>query len=191
MDLSKDVYYQEKLVKLSHTKEIFQAKVFEECEFNSCSFIDCKFEKCKFLNCKFTECNLTAIIPLNCHFIEIRFSKCKVMGIDWTKAQKLQDLNFFECQMNYSNFKLLKLPKIKVVKCEAKEIDFIETDLSDGVFTNTDFEKTLFFKTNLTGADFRGATNYFIDLKTNILKRTHFSLPEALSLLDSLDIIIE
>ena len=191
MDFSKDVYYQEKLVKLSCTEEKFQSRVFEECEFNSCSFIDCKFEKCKFLNCKFTECNLTAIIPLNCHFIEVRFSKCKVMGIDWTKAQKLQDLNFFECQMNYSNFKLLKLPKIKIVKCEAKEIDFIETELSGGDFRNTDFEKSLFFKANLTNADFRGATNYTIDIKTNILKRARFSLPEALSLLEGLDIIIE
>ena len=78
-----------------------------------------------------------------------------------------------------------------MVKCEAKEIDFIETDLSDGDFKNTDFEKSLFFKANLTDADFRGASNYSIDIKTNILKRTRFSLPEALSLLESLDIIIE
>ena len=191
MDLSKDSYYQEKLVKLSHIGERFQAKVFEECEFNSCTFIDCKFEKCKFLDCKFNECNLSAIVLVNCQFLEVEFSKSKVIGVDWTKAQKLQGLNFLECQINYSNFKLLKLPKIRMVKCEAKEIDFVETDLIKGDFKNTNFEKSLFSKTNLTNADFRGASNYFIDIKTNILKRTRFSLPEALSLLDSLDIIIE
>ncbi len=191
MDLSKDVYYQEKFAKLSHTKEKIHSRVFEDCEFNGCSFIDCTFENCKFLNCAFNECNLTAIIPLKSQLIEVKFSKCKVMGIDWTKAQKITEPNFSECQINYSNFKLLKLPKIKMVKCEAKEIDFIETDLSHGNFTNTDFEKSLFFKTNLTGADFRGARNYFIDVKTNTLKGTRFALPEALSLLNGLDIIIE
>src|SRR3990172_12353042 len=191
MDLSKDAYYQEKLVKLSYTAEKFQSKVFEECEFSNCTFIDCKFEKCKFLNCKFSEYNLSAIVPMNCQFIEVEFSRCKVIGADWTKAQKIQGLNFLECQLNYSNFKLLKLPKIKMVRCEAKEIDFIETDLSEGDFRNTDFEKSTFFKTNLTNADFTGAVNYFIDTKTNVLKKTRFSLPEALSLLDSLDIIIE
>ena len=191
MDLSKDAYYQEKLVKLTYTKEHILSKVFEECEFSNCTFIDCKFEKCKFPNCKFNECNLSAIIPMNCQFIEVEFSRCKVIGADWTKAQKIQGLNFLECQLNYSNFRLLKLPKVKMVKCEAKEIDFIETDLSDGDFKNTDFEKSLFFKANLTDADFRGASNYSIDIKTNILKRTRFSLPEALSLLESLDIIIE
>jgi fluoroquinolone resistance protein len=191
MDFSKVVYYQEKLIKLSRTKEDIKSRVFEECEFSSCSFIDCRFENCKFLRCRFIECNLSAVIPMNCQFLEVEFSRCKVMGIDWTKAQRLQDLNFSECQINYSNFRLLKLPKIKMVKCEAKEVDFIETDLSEANFKKTDFEKSTFFKTNLTDADFTGATNYFIDIKTNILKRTRFSLPEALSLLNSLDIIIE
>lgn len=191
MDLSKDAYYQERFVKLSYTQESIRSKVFEECEFNNCSFIDCKFEKCRFLNCKFHDCYLSAITPVSCHFIEVEFSKCKVMGVDWAKAQRIRELRFYECQINYSNFRLLKLPKIKIVKCEAKEIDFIETDLSGGDFRNTDFEKSLFFKANLTNADFRGATNYSIDIKTNILKRTRFSLPEALSLLDSLDVIIE
>ena len=165
--------------------------MFEECEFSYCSFIECKFNNCKFLRCKFTDCNLTAIVPVNSQLIETSFSKCKVMGVDWTKAQKITELKFSECQLNYSNFKLLKVPKIQMVKCEAKEIGFIETDLSEGDFKNTDFEKSTFFKANLTGADFKGATNYFIDVKNNTLKKTRFSLPEALSLLESLDIIIE
>ena len=94
-------------------------------------------------------------------------------------------------QINYSNFKLLKIPKTKIVTCEAKEVDFIETDLTGGDFKNTDFEKSRFFKANLTGADFRGARNYFIDVKNTTLKQTRVSMPEAVSLLSSLDIIVE
>jgi hypothetical protein len=41
------------------------------------------------------------------------------------------------------------------------------------------------------GADFREAFNYDIDFKFNKLAKAKFSIPEALSLLNSLDIILE
>ena len=191
MAFLEEVYYQEKLIKHSFSEEDIQSRVFEECEFINCSFIGCKFEKCRFLNCKFIECDLSTIIPMNCQFTEVQFIKCKAIGIDWTKAQRIKKLSFSECLLNYSNFRLLKLAGIKIIKCEAKEVDFIEVDLSDGDFKNTDFEQSVFFKTNLTKADFSGARNYLIDIKTNTLKKTRFSLPEAMSLLTNLDIIIE
>ncbi len=191
MNFSKDNYYREKLTKLSFEKETIKAKDFEECEFESCIFVACKLEKCKFINCKFTECMLSAINPLDSRFIDVTFTNSKVIGFDWTKVQKVEDLSFSKCQVNYSNFKLMNLAKIKLVDCEAKEVDFIETDLTAGDFKNTDFEKSHFFKTNLTHADFKGAKNYYIDAKNNTLKKTRFSLPEALVLLESLDIIVE
>ena len=68
--------------------------------------------------------------------------------MDWTKAQHLKELEFFSSQINYSNFKMLKIPKTKIVDCEAKEVFFTEADLGQGDFRNTDFENSLFFKTN-------------------------------------------
>jgi fluoroquinolone resistance protein len=191
MSFTEKAYYSEKFTKLSFLNETIGAITFEECYFSRCSFINCKFEKCKFLNCKLSESSLSAINPANSSFIEMKFSGSKVIGFDWTKSTKIEDLEFTDCQINYSNFKLLTLPKIKIVNCEAREVDFIETDMSDGIFKNTDFEKSRFFKTNLTNADFRGAKNYYIDVQNNMLKKTRFSLPEALSLLNSLDIILE
>lgn len=191
MDFTEEAYYQERLTNLAFTKEVFEAKSFEECEFFSCSFVDCRFEKSKFLNCKFTGCVLSAVVPMNCTFTEVVFFRSKVIGIDWTKAKDLRGLEFAECQVNYSNFKLLKLPKIKIINSEAKEVDFIETDLSRGDFKNTDFERSRFFRTNLSYADFKGAKNYSIDIRNNNLKKTRFALPEALALLGSLDIILE
>ncbi len=191
MSFDQDYYYQTKFSKISLEKAKLTSKVFEECEFNGCSFIDCKFEKCKFINCKFGECILSAVNPVDCRFIETKFTKCKVIGMDWTKTLQVQDLSFHECQINYSNFKLLKIPKIKIVNCEAKEVDFAEADLTEGDFKNTDFERSVFFKTNLTLANFKGARNYQIDIKLNTLKHARFSYPEVLSLLHSLDIFIE
>ncbi|MFC2038594.1 pentapeptide repeat-containing protein [Chloroflexota bacterium] len=191
MDFQKESYFREQLSRLSLTGETVQSVVFEECEFNNCSFIGCKFEKCRFFQCKFNECDLSNVLPMNSEFIEVSFSKCKAIGVDWTKATRIKELDFSECLINYSNFRMMKLPGISMTKCEAKEIDFIETDLSKGTFRGTDFEKSVFFKTNLTKADFSRAINYTIDTKTNLLKKTRFSLPEAMALLDTLDIIIE
>jgi fluoroquinolone resistance protein len=191
MSFVNDDYYQEKFNHISLTGEIVKSRVFDECEFTTCSFIDCKFDNSKFLNCRFTECVLSAVVPMNCRFNNSHFLKCKVIGIDWTKAQQIRELDFMESQINYSSFKLLNIPKTRIVKCEAKEVDFTETDLSQGDFKNTDFENSRFFKTNLSYADFRDAKNYYIDTGNNILKQTRFSLPEALSLLNSLDIILD
>jgi fluoroquinolone resistance protein len=191
MDFAENSYYREKFAKLSLEKETVKARYFEECEFDSCTFVDCKFEKCKFLNCKFNDCILSAVIPLDSNFIDTTFRKSKVLGFDWTKALKIEGLVFEGIKINYSNFKLLKIPKIKIVNCEAKEVEFIETDLNNGDFKNTDFEKSRFFKADLSEADFRGARNYSIDVKNNTLKKTRFSLPEALALLEGLDIILE
>jgi fluoroquinolone resistance protein len=191
MNFAENIYYQEKFSKISLSNEIFRSKLFEECEFDGCSFINCRLEKCRFLNCNFNESILSAVIPVDCRWIETRFTKCKVIGIDWTKTLEIRDLDFKESQINYSNFKLMKIPRIKVVSCEAREVDFTDADISEGDFKNTDFEGSRFFKTNLTGADFKGAKNYLIDVKNNTLKKTRFSYPEVLSLLHSLDIVIE
>jgi fluoroquinolone resistance protein len=191
MSFSEDSYYQEKFSKISAEKETIKTRIFEECEFANCIFVECIFDKCKFIGCHFNDSILSAGNPLNSTFINITFVKSRAIGFDWTKALKVEGLFFDGCQINYSNFKLLKLPKIKIINSEAIEVEFAESDLSSGDFKNTNFENSRFFKTNLSGADFRGAKNYFIDVKNNTLKKAYFSLPEAMVLLDSLDIIVE
>ena len=77
-----------------------------------------------------------------------------------------------------------------IKKCTAKEVDFSEANLSEADCTFTDFTSSQFRHTDLSGADFRGASNYFIQPHLNTLKKTRFSLPEAMSLLYNLDIEI-
>ena len=191
MSFTEDSYFQETFLNVTLSGETVRSKEFEECQFNGCSFIDCKFLKCRFINCKFMGCVISAVNPIDSWITDATFSKCKVIGCDWTKTLQIHGLEFTDCQINYSNFASLKLPKTKMINCEAREVDFTETDLSDGIFTGTDFERSVFSKTNLTRANFKGALNYLIDPRYNTLKKTHFSFPEALSLLSSLDIIID
>jgi len=191
MNFTKTDYYQEKFSKLSFSNEGIELIEFEECDFVGCTFIDCEFKKCKFLNCKFINCLLSAVKFSSSSVIEVSFTQCKVIGIDWTKSQQVRDLQFDECEINYSNFVLLKIPKTKIVNCIAKDVDFTETDLHESDLRKTNFENSIFYRTNLSKTDLRGANNYFIDVKNNTISRAKFSLPEALSLLQILNIVIE
>ena len=191
MSFSEDNYFQQHFTGFSLADETVKSIAFEECTFSNCSFINTKFENCRFLNCKFTDSTLSAVVPMNSRLDGVSFKNCKTIGVDWTRTRQFRDISFKDSQLNYSNFRLLKIPKTKMVSCEVKDADFTEADLTDGDFKKSDFEKTRFFKTNLTGADFKDAKNYVIDPSNNTLKKTRFSYPEVLTLLHGLDIIIE
>jgi len=72
-----------------------------------------------------------------------------------------------------------------------QEVEFGEADLSRADLRRTDLIKAHFFHTDLTETDFRDARNYDINAVVNTLHKTRFTLPEAISLLHSLDIILD
>jgi fluoroquinolone resistance protein len=191
MSFRDESYYEQTFTGLSLNGEVVQKKTFEECIFEDCRFLNCSFEKSRFVSCIFRGCLISAANLLNCRFDRPVFRKCKVIGIDWTRTLLIKEPEFYDCQIDFSNFSMLKIPGAKIVNCEAKEVEFVETDFTDAVFTGTDFEKSRFFKANLSCADFRGAKNYNIDVTNNIIKKAKFSYPEAISLLNNLDIVIE
>lgn len=191
MTFSEMVYYQQKFSKLILKDEAISPKEFEDCVFESCSFTDCKFTGLKFINCTFNECVLSAIAAPGSRFLEVQFNKCKVLGFNWSKTTNLRGLVFNECQLNYSDFSYKKIPEVKMLRCEAQEVDFTETDMTGADLRNTNFDKSRFFNTNLSGADLRGAHSFYIDVKNNTLKKARFNFPEAVTLLNSLDIIID
>jgi uncharacterized protein YjbI with pentapeptide repeats len=63
--------------------------------------------------------------------------------------------------------------------------------LKEANLRGTDFEKSIFRQTNLEKADLVKAKNYMIPPDVNTLKKTKFSLPEAMALLYSMDIVLE
>ncbi len=172
----------------NYDNKVLEGKEYEECEFVNCSFIETTFKKCRFIDCKFKNCRISALKPVDSTYIEVSFSGSKVEGVDWTKAEIVRELSFENCSLNYSNFNMLKLPKIKIVNCEAKEVTFSETDLSEANLEGTDFEKSVFFKTNLSKASLKNAKNYWIDIMVNKLTGASFSLPDAIDLLKPLKI---
>lgn len=172
-----------------------KSKEFDNCTFTGCNFSDSAFINCKFYECKFVNCNLSMVSVVGCSFFDVAFEDSKLIGINWTKASwpriKLSSpFRFDKCILNNSSFYGLGLKEIAMIECRAKEIDLRECDCTEANFTHTDFEGSLFGKTNLTRADFSEATNYNIDLFNNAVKNAKFSLPEAISLLSCLEIEI-
>lgn len=191
MILSCSDFYQDNFFKQNLADETIEQKRFEDCQFNNCTFVNCKFKKCHFSNCVFKDCVLSAVILTDSTWVDVKFQNSKVIGIDWTRAKQVQEISFEDCQLNYSNFRFLSLPKLQLIHCEAKEVDFSGVNLANSVFHDSDLDRSIFFKTNLTGVDFRAARNYFIDARVNKVTKAQFSLPEALSLLSGLDVVIE
>ena len=187
----KQSYYKNTFKNIITSNSTIQNIEFEECLFSKINLTNCKIEKCRFLNCKFENSVLSAIKPVNSTFNIVMFNECKALGFDWTLAVKIESLAFSNCQIDYSNFRFLYLPNLKLINCVAKEADFTEADLEGADFTGTDFERSRFFKTNLPKVNFQKAKNYLIDIKNNNIRKAQFSYPDVLGLLNNLDIKIE
>lgn len=164
---------------------------FTECHFKNVDFEESFFTNCLFIDCKFTSCNISNSRFPGCTFRDSSFKGCKVAGINWTEASNLVSFYFDDCQINYSVFLGMKLDNFICTNSRAKNCDFSEASLKSADFSKTDLSETNFHHANCEKASFYGAIQYYIDPSVTKLKDAIFSLPEAMSLLNSFNIKIE
>ena len=168
---------------------------FYDCTFNGCSFVETTFQNCRFVNCVFRDCDLSLMQVPDCSFTATRFEGSKVIGVNWTRAhwpatRLRESIGFSECAISHSTFIGLKMPRIQIRDCVAMNVDFREASLVGANFAGTDLSESLFLATDLTGADLSRARNYQIDPSQNVVTKARFALPEAMSLLYGLDIVL-
>lgn len=185
-------YFDRTFRKEAFSNETIQRTTFQDCTFTACSFTEAHLQNCKFIDCRFVDCDLSLVTVKGSSFTKVQFERCKMIGIAWIDAvwEAMSSVSFVECNLSYSNFRAIKLHRVVMRKCLAHEVDFADTILTEANCTDTDFADSRFLHTDLTKADFTGASNYTIDATANTLKKTKFSLPEAISLLRSLDIVL-
>ncbi len=183
---------------LNFENERLNCVTFTSCTFEKCSFRETEFSHCKFQDCKFHACDLSLVILKECSFKSTLFENSQLVGVSWTdtnltqaKSAFVKPVDFVGCVLNHSTFMGANLKNAQIKKCIAKDVSFEEADLSHANCTSTDFADSRFLHTNLTEADFTDASNYSIAANANTLRKTKFSLPEAMSLLYSLDIILK
>lgn len=192
---SESEYAEESFTSLQCGKVELKYKEFYDCTFVDCSFNEASFRDCKFDGCLFRGCDLSLVDVTNSAFIEATFEKCQCIGINWTVADWsrlgiVEPLGFQECAISHSIFMGLELKKCVFRRCIAEDVDFTEADLTEADCTHTNFLSARFNQTNLTKANFDDALNYQIDIRHNTTKEARFSLPEAISLLRGLDIVL-
>ncbi|MCO5189813.1 MAG: pentapeptide repeat-containing protein [Anaerolineae bacterium] len=169
---------------------------FYDCRFEQCTLQSVQFVRCRFRDCVFVGCDLSLMRVTGSTFVAVHFIESHVIGVNWSEAAwprfaEIRPINFTGCALNYSTFFGVKLKQCDFVDCVAKDVDFGEADLTEANCTGTDFAESRFLHTDLTRTNLRGAKNYAIDATANTVKGTKVSLPEALSLLYSLDIDLE
>jgi fluoroquinolone resistance protein len=172
------------------------ASEFYDCQFIRCSLLEAVLRKCRFINCTFQNCDLSLGQFPETVWSGALFEDTKLLGINWTLASWPaaglgEPLQFVRCALNHATFLGLELREASFLDCTLLNVDFREADLSQAQFAGSDLLGSLFAQTNLTQADFSRARNYQIDPALNILKQAHFSLPEAMALLYSLDIVLD
>jgi uncharacterized protein YjbI with pentapeptide repeats len=188
---SGEEYFDQTFSSLEWERSEVKAVTFDDCTFKECHFSETQFQRCTFRDCEFHDCDLSLIDVEYCTVQRTKFQDCKLVGVNWAKIGRIQWLAFHNCNLSYNTFMELDLERAVITGCVAKEAYFDECNLTDANCTGTDFSDSRFFHTNLTQADFTNARNYFIAAHLNTLKKTKFSMPEALALLHGLDIILD
>ena len=196
MELFEEVEYNGREWKgLALRAELVRGRVFEGCKFVKCSFREVEFTECIFRGCSFRNCDMGMVHLKGSEFSEARFEGCQLIGVNWTettweKGVFLKPADFTKWALNHSSFLGLNLRKVNLTRCTAQDVDFAEANLSGADCSYTDFLDSRFLHTDLSEADFTGAQNYAISPTQNTLKKTKFSLPEAMALLYGLDIVL-
>lgn len=193
---SNTAYSGETFKRLDQSGKVVRETTFSGCTFARCIFTEGAFLACRFLECIFEDCTMKLAKVEDTTFSAVTFRRCNLLGVDWTAANwsewatKLHALVFEDCGLEYSVFLGLDLRKMQMKDCTAREANFAEADLSEADFAGTDLSGAVFLKTNLTKANFVGARNYTLSLLDNKTQGARFSLPEAIQLLHSLNIVL-
>jgi uncharacterized protein YjbI with pentapeptide repeats len=163
---------------------------FYNCTFQGCQLLKARLPKCRFEKCMFERTDLSLVALPETSLVDVRFVGCKLIGVNWTVVASPFSVEWQRCDVSQSVLMDMNLQRIVLEDCVARDTDFAGANLAGARLCRTDFTKSRFLRTDLGHADFSGATNYFIDPTLNQLKKTIFSLPEAVSLLSAFDIIL-
>lgn len=173
------------------SKKSLEGQTFSNCSFVSCNFTESVLRNAHLCSCTFTDCNFSLVKVEGCRLQDVRFVTCKIVGVEFFKCDKtFFSSSFRECMIQYCNFAELNLKGAIFRGSKLRECYFTNTCLVNADFRDADLAGTLFHNSDLSKADFSSALQYEIDPRTNVIKKAKFSLPEAVGLLRSFDIVI-
>lgn len=191
-----DNYDDHTFEKLSYEHLAVQNLTFESCRFHQCQFSAATWRRCRFIDCEWIDCNLSTASFKFSRFTQTTFDGCKMIGINWTEVDWPRiilesPVHFYRCNLSDSSFYALTLLNLIAEHCQLHNVDFRAGNFSNSQFTESDFQGSLFVHTKLEKCDFRQAVNYLINPLENKIQMSKFSMPDAVYLLEGLDIEVE
>lgn len=191
------MYYENKLIEnVKLENEILEDAEFIDCEFKKCVFEELTLNRCSFSGCKFKDCNIISIKTKYSQIKSAEFYGCNLIGVHWNEListgrifepiKKLSD-----CFLKYATFIDMSFIHFDFSSNIIQESVFNECNLRESNFKGCRLERTQYINCDIRKADFRDTSGYQIDIKTNKLEDAHFSFPEVINLLNSLEIKID
>ena len=168
------------------------ANIFTACRFRGINLTEKDFSRAVFEECEFIDCNLALIKFTGTKLQQVKFVSTKLLGISFIDCDKLiLEMGFEDCIIRECNFSGLEIKGTSFKGSEIFNSDYIGCKLIKAVFKEVKFEDVSFHNSDLSEADFREATGYQINPKNNIVNKAKFDLPEAISFLNYLGILLD
>lgn len=164
---------------------------YEACTINGGQLTGADWSNKTFIQCTFTDCDLSNITLHHTGFQQVRFVRCKMMGLHFDDCNPfLLELAFEHCNLSFSLFSGLKLPKTVFQSCLLEGADFENADLTGSEWPDSDLRDALFENTILEKADFTTAVHFRISPHRNRIKKARFSAQGLIGLLREWDIVV-
>ncbi|WP_320171021.1 pentapeptide repeat-containing protein [Maridesulfovibrio sp.] len=192
MDINNSGSYEDVLFQnIAMEERTLKEVSFYRCKFQQADFQYAEFRECEFQECVFDDCNLALAVFNSTKVIDSEFNGSKLLGINWGNLGPVIIARFYNCLMDRCSFSGMNLTKVGFEDCSLRDASFADCKLARIKFDNCDFSGCQFHQTDMSRADFSTSRNYFMNAETNKLTKTCFSLPEAVSLLANLDIVLK
>lgn len=190
---AQEEWIQEKqLIKFNAEEMDFSALCFSKIRFENCRFINCSFHKCEFTDVVFLSCNFS-----NCNFSESYWNRCQIgsskgIGADFSDCS-INHVTISGCSMDYSNFDLSKLEKVRIEQTELNHGSLAGCRCKELSWDRVQLKNASFFKTPLKGMDFSTSSIEGIVLSDECteLKGVSVDLYQAADLAKRMGIIIK
>ena len=188
-----DAYFDsETYIKIDFSKTKIKKGEYDNCTFTNCNFENTHASNIQFVECVFIDCNFSNAIVKDTAFKDVNFINCKMIGVKFNECDPfLLQFCFKECQLNFSSFYQLKIPKTLFENCNLEEGDFTEANISSSFFDNCDLKGAIFETTNLEKVNFKTALNFTFELEKNRVKGTKFNRSTIDGLLSHYKIVID
>jgi len=177
-------FVEQTFVELDLRDEPMDAKSFVRCTFDRCQFPGVQLADVSFEDCDFEACDLANVALLGTRFHGVRFKASRLAGIDWTSAEQLLfDVRFEDCAMRFGRFSGMRLCRLKMTGCDARDTDFSRADLRRAVFDGTQLGHAAFDGAQLQHAALDAAFDVGFRPSEVRLSKTRINLELAFKIL--------